>query len=65
MDNINMGYTFREVYQNKLNIRIGAGVQNVFVITKYKGIDPEVQGGLDNNIFPRTRSFFLNVNFEF
>jgi TonB-dependent starch-binding outer membrane protein SusC len=65
MDNINAGYTFKEVYQEKLNIRIGAGVQNAFVITKYSGLDPEVSGGLDNNYFPRTRSFFLNVNFEF
>jgi TonB-linked SusC/RagA family outer membrane protein len=65
MDNINAGYTFRGVYQEKLNIRVGAGVQNAFVITKYSGIDPEVSGGLDNNFFPRTRAFFLNVNFEF
>jgi TonB-dependent starch-binding outer membrane protein SusC len=65
MDNINLGYTFREVVQNKLNIRVGAGLMNAFVITKYTGIDPEVQSGLDNNLFPRTRSYFLNVNFEF
>ncbi len=65
MDNINLGYTFREVYAGKLDIRVGAGVQNVFIVTKYSGIDPEIQGGLDNNFFPRTRSYFLNVNFDF
>ena len=65
MDNINIGYTFPEVYKERLNIRVGAGVLNAFVITKYSGIDPEVSGGLDNNYFPRTRSFFLNVNVEF
>jgi iron complex outermembrane receptor protein len=65
MDNINLGYTFRELAQEKLKLRVGAGVQNVFVITKYSGIDPEIAGGIDNNFFPRTRSFFLNVNLEF
>jgi TonB-dependent starch-binding outer membrane protein SusC len=65
MDNINAGYTFRQVYADRLNIRVGLGVQNAFVITKYSGLDPEVSGGLDNNYFPRTRSYFFNVNFEF
>jgi TonB-linked SusC/RagA family outer membrane protein len=65
LDNVNLGYTFKEVFHEKLNIRVGAGAQNVFVITKYSGLDPEVQGGLDNNFFPRTRSFFLNVNAQF
>lgn len=65
MDNINLGYTIKELYKDKLNMRIGAGVQNAFVITKYSGIDPEVSGGIDNNFYPRTRSFFLNVNLEF
>lgn len=65
MDNINLGYTFDNLHQEKLKIRVGAGVQNVFVITKYKGLDPEISGGLDNNFFPRSRSYFLNVNVEF
>ena len=65
MDNINIGHTFNKLYKDKMNLRIGAGVQNAFVITKYKGVDPEISGGLDNNFFPRTRSFFLNLNFQF
>ena len=65
MDNMNVGYTFQDVYKDRLKIRVGAGVQNAFIITKYKGIDPEISGGLDNNFFPRTRAFFLNVNVEF
>ncbi len=52
LDNINLGYTFRELAQEKLKLRVGAGVQNVFVITKYTGIDPEIAGGIDNNFFP-------------
>lgn len=65
MDNINTGYTFDDFANERLKLRVGAGVQNVFVITKYSGIDPEIAGGIDNNFFPRTRSFFLNVNLEF
>ena len=65
MDNINMGYTFKNLYKEKLNIRVGAGVLNAFVITKYKGLDPEISGGLDNNFFPRTRSYFFSLNVEF
>ena len=64
MDNVNLGYNFGNVYK-KLNVRATATVQNAFVITKYKGIDPEVAGGIDNNVYPRPRiySVGLNVNF--
>ena len=65
MDFINLGYTFKGVVQDKLNVRVGAGVQNAFVITNYSGLDPEISGGLDNNFFPRTRSFLLSLNVEF
>ncbi|HEY3405239.1 MAG TPA: SusC/RagA family TonB-linked outer membrane protein [Ohtaekwangia sp.] len=65
LDNVNLGYTFKDLHNDKLDIRIGAGVQNAFVITKYSGLDPEVEGGIDNNFFPRTRAYFLNVNLSF
>jgi TonB-dependent starch-binding outer membrane protein SusC len=65
MDNISLGYTFKDTFKDRLDIRVGAGVQNVFVITKYSGLDPEISGGLDNNFFPRTRSYFLSLNCQF
>jgi iron complex outermembrane receptor protein len=65
MDNINLGYTFENMFKTDWKLRVGAGVQNVFVITKYSGIDPEIAGGLDNNFFPRTRSYFINFNWQF
>jgi TonB-linked SusC/RagA family outer membrane protein len=65
MDNINLGYTFPNVYKERLKVRVGAGVQNAFVITQYTGIDPEIAGGIDNNFFPRTRAFFFQLNCEF
>ncbi|SDS59648.1 iron complex outermembrane recepter protein [Mucilaginibacter mallensis] len=65
MDNMNLGYTFPTYIKNKLKLRVSAGVQNVFTITPYKGLDPEIQGGLDNNFFPRARIYQLGVNASF
>jgi len=62
MDNMSLGYTFPPYAKNKLKLRLSAGVQNVFVITPYKGLDPEIAGGLDNNFFPRARIYQLGLN---
>jgi iron complex outermembrane receptor protein len=64
MDNINFGYDAGEVIK-KTRMRISANIQNAFVITKYKGIDPEVNGGIDNNVYPRPRTFVLGINLDF
>jgi iron complex outermembrane receptor protein len=65
MDNMNLGYTFPTYVKNKLKLRVSAGVQNVFVITQYKGLDPEIAGGLDNNFFPRARIYQVGLNANF
>lgn len=52
-DNITLGYTFDSLLKGRLNLRIFGAVQNPFVITKYKGLDPEVESGIDNNVYPR------------
>jgi iron complex outermembrane receptor protein len=65
MDNINLGYNFPAFLNNKLKLRVNAGVQNVFVITPYKGLDPEIAGGLDNNFFPRPRIYQVGLNANF
>ena len=67
MDDINLGYTFQKVGNTDLNIRVSAGVHNVFVITKYSGVDPEVSGvtGIDGTIWPRPRIYSLRVNLNF
>ena len=52
-DNITLGYTLDKVLKDALKLRFYAAVQNPFVITKYKGLDPEVNGGIDNNVYPR------------
>jgi len=65
MDNISAGYSFDKVFTDKLQARVSLTVQNAFVITKYDGVDPEVDGGIDNNIYPRSRAVLLGVNFTF
>lgn len=60
-DNITLGYTWNELAQNKLKLRLYGAVQNPFVITKYKGLDPEVFSGIDNNVYPRPVTFLLGV----
>ena len=67
MDDINLGYTFRNVGQCNTQIRVAAGVQNVFVLTKYSGLDPEssVAGGIDGNIYPRPRIFSVRLGINF
>lgn len=65
MDNISLGYNVDKLLTQKLKARFSLTVQNAFVITKYKGIDPEVDGGLDNNIYPRPRVFLAGINLSF
>lgn len=65
MDNISLGYTFNDLLSSKLKARVSATVQNAFVITKYDGIDPEVNGGIDNNIYPRPRVYLVGVSIDF
>ena len=65
MDNINIGYNFGKILNDKANLRIGANIQNVFVITKYKGLDPEISNGIDNNLYPRPRMYVLTANIDF
>ena len=47
------------------SLRFSAGVQNVFVLTKYKGLDPEKFNGIDNNVYPRARTYLFGVNANF
>ena len=48
-----------------LQFSFNAGVQNVFIITKYQGLDPEINGGIDNNQYPRPRTILVGVNLDF
>jgi iron complex outermembrane receptor protein len=65
MDNVSLGYNLNELFTEKLKARVSFTIQNAFFITKYKGIDPEVNGGIDNNIYPRPRVFMLGLNLNY
>jgi iron complex outermembrane receptor protein len=65
MDDITLGYTFDNIAKTKLKLRTSFTVQNVFVITGYSGLDPEVSGGIDNGMWPRPRIFALRLGLTF
>ena len=68
MDDINLGYTFPNFKKwETANLRVALSCQNVFVITKYSGLDPEIPGvnGVDSSIWPRPRFYSLRINFNF
>ena len=63
MDNISIGYTFKNVVK-EFSPRLAFTVINAFIITDYEGLDPEIQGGIDNNQYPRSRKFMLSLGFN-
>ena len=67
--NITLGYSFPALFkagnEKICNGRIYFTVQNPFIISKYKGIDPEVSSGIDSNPYPRPMSFQLGLNLNF
>jgi iron complex outermembrane receptor protein len=67
MDNVTLGYTFKKPIKKfaSNSIRIWAGMQNVFTITNYSGLDPELFNGIDNTNYPRPRTFLVGANIKF
>ena len=67
LDDVNLGYTFRNMKNSGVNLRIAGSVQNVFVITKFSGLDPEVNSadGIYGTIIPRPRLYTLRLNVNF
>ena len=69
MDNVTLGYSFANLLKqgswNGITGRVYGTVNNVFCLTKYKGLDPEVFNGIDNNLYPRPISFILGLNLNF
>jgi TonB-dependent starch-binding outer membrane protein SusC len=64
MDHITLAYQIpaKRIAQN---LTISATVQNVFVVTNYDGLDPEIFRGIDNNFYPRPRTYVLGVQADF
>jgi len=64
VDYISAGYNLKEI-ANSFDLRVSLNVQNVLTLTKYSGLDPEVDGGIDNNFYPRPRTFTLGLGITF
>ena len=70
IDNITLGYTFPQIFKSAsldraMGLNIFATLQNVATFTKYDGLDPEVFSGIDNNLYPRPRTYVLGVKLNF
>jgi iron complex outermembrane receptor protein len=63
--NMTLGYSFQKLLKHDISGRVFLTAQNPFIITKYKGIDPEVSSGVDKNPYPRPMSFQLGLNLNF
>ncbi|WP_338732756.1 SusC/RagA family TonB-linked outer membrane protein [Mangrovimonas cancribranchiae] len=64
IDNITLGYTLDKAIKDVV-VKLYGSVQNVATITDYDGLDPEINGGIDNSFYPRPRSFVFGVNLDF
>jgi iron complex outermembrane receptor protein len=64
LDNLSVGYTHDDII-GKSKARLSFTIQNVFTITNYSGLDPEVSGGIDNNFYPRPRTFMFGIGFTY
>jgi TonB-dependent starch-binding outer membrane protein SusC len=65
LDNMNVGYTFTNFYNSRMKIRLYGTAQNLLTLTEYEGLDPEIANGIDNNSYPRPRTFTFGVNIDF
>ena len=69
LKNLSLGYTLPQSLTQKAamqQVRVSFSAQNVFTLTRYTGLDPEVGGsGVDNNVYPITRNFTFGLNVTF
>jgi len=65
MDNLSATYDFGKIMNDRATLRASLIVQNVFTLTKYSGVDPEIGGGIDNSFYTRPRIYSLGFNLEF
>lgn len=64
MDNLSLSYNFGRVCR-WFSLNASVLMQNVFCITKYSGVDPEIPSGMDASFYPRPRTYSINLGFEF
>ena len=67
IDNVTLSYRFKlaEAAGRDMNLNVFGTVQNLACLTGYTGIDPEIFSGIDNNMYPRPRTYIVGVKFNF
>ena len=65
MDNLTVSYDFGRIFRNSMGLKASVLVQNVFTLTKYSGVDPEVPNGFDSSFYPRPRIVSLSLGLDF
>ncbi len=65
LDNVSVGYTFNQKENSNSLVKLTLAAQNVLLLTKYEGLDPEISGGIDSNLYPRPITFTLGLNVNF
>lgn len=65
IDNIVLGWSFNKSKLLPISGRLFTSVQNPFVFTRYKGLDPEIFGGVDGSLYPRPITYLFGVNLNF
>ncbi|MEX6689081.1 SusC/RagA family TonB-linked outer membrane protein [Danxiaibacter flavus] len=65
MDNIGLTYNLGKLGKSRFGLILNANCQNVFTVTKYTGVDPEIFGGIDNKFYPRPRIYTVGANLAF
>ncbi|GBU08798.1 SusC/RagA family TonB-linked outer membrane protein [Bacteroidales bacterium] len=64
-DNITIGHTFNKLWNTSSSLRMAFSAQNIAIISKYSGIDPEIYNGIDNNTYQRPKIYTLSLNINF
>lgn len=65
LDNVSLGYSFKDIFAPGSSLRVYGMAQNVFLITDYSGVDPEIFGNIDNGYYQMPKVYSLGLNFQF
>ena len=67
IQNVTLGYDFKRLWKKCPfgQLRLYVQAQNLYTFTGYSGLDPEVFGGIDNNIYPRSMTSLVGLSLQF
>lgn len=68
LKNVTLGYTLQNELLNRVKVRLYVTAQNLFTITDYSGMDPEVgigNYGVDTGMYPLSKVFLAGINLKF